>query len=172
MVESEMLESFWWVFCWHIAYLWCRHQLTRSMEVVQSTGLTNPERGTTWVHPSISTFYMFWSMLEFRCYFWKLQECKYLSVFPVCSSQCRQHFHSSFLLWKYVAALWFLFPLLCTGAFQSGWSPLSYSSCPCTTKSWLQVRSVWNLTASCNRKGHFILGLLSKDTHLLTSIFC
>lgn len=59
MVESEMLESFWWVFYWHIAYLWCRHQLTRSMEVVQSTGLTNPERGTTWVHPSISNFICF-----------------------------------------------------------------------------------------------------------------
>lgn len=96
MVESEMLESFWWVFCWDIAYLWCRHQLTRSMEVVQSTGLTNPERGTTWLHPSISNFYMFWSMLGVQVNFWKLQECKYLSVSTVCSSQCRQHFHSSF----------------------------------------------------------------------------
>ena len=93
MAESEMLESFRWVFCWHIAYLWCRHQLTRSMEVVQSTGLTNPEQGTTWVHPSISNFDMLWST---GVIFGNYRECKYLSFFPVCSSQCSQHFYSSF----------------------------------------------------------------------------
>lgn len=95
MAESEMLESFRWVFCWHIAYLWCRHQLTRSLEVVQSTGLTNPEQGTTWVHPSVSNFDMLWST---GVIFGNYRECKYLSFFPVCSSQCSQHFYSSFIM--------------------------------------------------------------------------